>query len=388
MAEKMMAKRAVLKGPWQLDIEEAQLPEVKEDGMLIKIEAAAICGSDLHSIKSSPKQPSPLGHEFAGRIVEMGSKANQTIYAYGGPLKVGDRIVVYPWLNCGTCPECLRNGNSVCMICQNGFMYGGQDTFGNSPITADANEAPYFKGGFGEYVYIHPKTYVWKLPDDMPSEIASLLDPLAVCVRAIEMAKTEAGVLGESLSTNTNAVVIGEGAIGIMTAMLLKIMGCRRVILTGHKDEKLRVAKEISGCDYVINSNKMEKEERFAYINEITNGGPDLVIQCANNTEASIEGLELVRVLGSYIEVGVPFGFGQKFNVELPKLIFSKNVKINSLAANSHKEFDKAFRLLERHKEIPFEKLLTHKFYSLEELVPTMKKMRDIDYIKGVMILK
>ena len=74
------------------------------------------------------------------------------------------------------------------------------------------------------------------------------------------MAQTEPGVLGESLNTNTNAVVIGEGAIGIMTAMLLKIMGCRNVILTGHKDEKLKKAQEISRCDYVINSNKMEKK--------------------------------------------------------------------------------------------------------------------------------
>lgn len=113
-----------------------------------------------------------------------------------------------------------------------------------------------------------------------------------------------------------------------------------------------------------------------------------MVIQCANNTRASIEGLELVRKLGTYVEVGVPFGFGETFEVELPQLIFSKNVKINSLASNSQRVFDKAFHLLERYQEFPFEKLLTHKFYSLEELMPTMQKMRDVDYIKGVMILK
>lgn len=388
MAEKKMAKMAVLKGPNHLDIESFPLPEVKDDGMLIKIEATSICGSDAHSIRSTPAQPSPLGHEFTGEIVEMGERANETIYSFSGPLKVGDRIAVYPWITCGTCPECMRHGNGVCMVCENAFMYGGQETFGHSKYTADAYEVPHFKGGFAEYVYIFPGTYVWKLPEDMPSEIASLLDPLAVCARAIEMAQTEPGVLGESLNTNTNAVVIGEGAIGIMTAMLLKIMGCRNVILTGHKDEKLKKAQEISRCDYVINSNKMEKEERFRYIREITDGGPDLVIQCANNTRASIEGLELVRKLGTYVEVGVPFGFGETFEVELPQLIFSKNVKINSLASNSQRVFDKAFHLLERYQEFPFEKLLTHKFYSLEELMPTMQKMRDVDYIKGVMILK
>ena len=104
MAEKKMAKMAVLKGPNHLDIESFPLPEVKDDGMLIKIEATSICGSDAHSIRSTPAQPSPLGHEFTGKIVEMGERANETIYSFSGPLKVGDRIAVYPWITCGTCP--------------------------------------------------------------------------------------------------------------------------------------------------------------------------------------------------------------------------------------------------------------------------------------------
>ncbi|MFV0361804.1 MAG: zinc-binding dehydrogenase [Suipraeoptans sp.] len=388
MAEQKMAKMAVLKGPNQIDIEKYPLPEVREDGMLIKIEAACICGSDAHSIKTTPEEPSPLGHEFSGRIVAMGSRAHETIYSFTGSLKEGDRIAVYPWITCGTCPDCMRNGNGVCMICENGFCYGGTETMGTSKFTAAVAEEPHFKGGFAEYLYINPGTFVWQLPDDMPSEVAALLDPLAVCARAIEMAQTEPGVLGESLNTNTNAVVIGEGAIGIMTAMLLKIQGCRNVILTGHKDEKLKVAQEISDCDYIINSNSMSKEELRNYICEITGGGPDLVIQCANNTMASIEGLEMVRKLGTFIEVGVPFGFGDKFEVDIPQVFFSKNVKINSLTSNSQRVFDKAFRLLERHQKYPFHKLLTHKFYDLEDLMPTMEKMKDVDYIKGVMILK
>lgn len=65
-----------------------------------------------------------------------------------------------------------------------------------------------------------------------------------------------------------------------------------------------------------------------------------------------------------------PFGFGETFEGWSASLIFSKNVKINSLASNSQRVFDKAFHLLERYQEFPFEKLLTHKFYSLEELMP------------------
>lgn len=382
------AKLAVFKGPYHIDIESYEVPDVKEDGILIKIEAASICGSDGHGVKMTPDNPCTIGHEFVGRIVKMGSKAKDSIYAFGGPLSVGDRIVPYPWITCGVCPDCLENGNGVCMICENGFCYGGRDTMGDSKITAPVADAPHFKGGFGEYVYIFPGTYVWKVPEDMPSDVATLLDPLAVAVRAIEMAQTESGVLGEALNTNTNAVVIGAGAIGIMTAMILKIMGCKNVIVTDFNAKKLEMAKEISKCDHTIDSSKLDKDERIKYIKEkLTVGGPNLVIQCANSPAASFEGLEMVKKLGTYIEVGVPFGFGDKQTVDFPNLVFSKNVRINSLVANGPKSFNKAFQLLERHKEYPFEKLITHKFYQLEDLMDNIKKMQDGDYIKGTLIL-
>ncbi|MDO4272785.1 MAG: alcohol dehydrogenase catalytic domain-containing protein [Eubacteriales bacterium] len=381
-------KLAVFRGPYDITIEEYKLPEVKEDGILIKVEAASICGSDGHGVKMTPDEPCTIGHEFAGRIIAMGEKANESIYSFGGPLKVGDRIVPYPWITCGTCPDCLEQGNGVCMICENGFCYGGRDTMGTSKITASVEDAPHFKGGFAEYVYIFPGTYVWKIPEDMPSTIASLLDPLAVAVRAVEMAQTEAGVPGESLNTSTQAVVIGAGAVGILTAMILKIQGCQKVIVTDFKKEKLQLAKEISGCDEVLDSSTMSLEERISKIRTLTGQGPHLVIQCANSTRASIEGLQMVRKLGTYIEVGVPFGFGEEFKIDLPRLAFSKNVRINSLVANSPRVFHKAFHLLERHTKYPFFKLFTHKFYCLEDLLPTIGKMGDSDYIKGIMILK
>lgn len=381
-------KIAVFKGPYHIDIENYPIPDVQEDGILVKIEAASICGSDGHGVKMTPEAPCTIGHEFVGRIVKMGKRANETIYAFGGPLKEGDRIVPYPWITCGTCPDCLENGNGVCMVCENGFCYGGRDTMGDSKITADVADFPHFKGGFAEYTYIFPGTYVWKLPEDMPSTVATLLDPLSVSMRAIEMAQTEAGVWGESLNTSTEAVVIGAGAVGIMAAMVLKIMGCKNVIITDFKEEKLKLAQEISRCDHVVDSSKMDKETRIRYIREeLTSRGPNLVIQCANSPLASFEGLELVKKLGTYIEVGVPFGFGEEFSVDFSNLVFSKNVRINSLVANGPRVFNKAFELLKRHEQYPFHKLLTHKFYSLEELMDHIKKMGEPDYIKGTLVL-
>ena len=158
---KQMAKMAVLKGPQHLDIESYPIPDVKEDGMLLKIEAASICGSDAHSIRTTPERPSPLGHEFSGRIVEMGAKARETIYCFNGELQVGDRVAVYPWITCGTCPDCLRNGSGVCMVCENGFCYGGTETMGTSKYTAAVENAPHFKGGVLGIIFIFFGNFVW-----------------------------------------------------------------------------------------------------------------------------------------------------------------------------------------------------------------------------------
>jgi hypothetical protein len=83
------------------------------------------------------------------------------------------------------------------------LCYGGSETIGKSKISASVAEFPNFKGGFAEYTYLFPGTFVWKIPDDMPSEIAALLDPMAVAVRAIAMTQTESGVLTEALNTST-----------------------------------------------------------------------------------------------------------------------------------------------------------------------------------------
>ena len=380
------AKVAVFKGPYDLEISEYPIPDVDDEGILIKIEAASICGSDAHTIKGTPVEPTCIGHEFAGRIAKMGKKANEAMHVYGGPLKVGDRIVPYPWLTCGSCDGCRRHGPGVCMICENGFCYGGSETIGKSKTSASVAEFPHFKGGFAEYTYLFPGTYVWKIPDDMPSEIAALLDPMAVAVRAIEMAQTESGVLTEVLNTTTRAVVIGAGAIGTMVALILKIIGVEKDILTNTSEAKLQLAASIARADEAVVLGKYATGDRVNLIRDVTNGGADLVIQCANTTAASVEGLQMVRKLGTYVEIGVPFGFGTETSVDFPRIVFSKGARIMSLIANNPTSFDRAFRLLKRHRLYSFDRILTHRFHSLGNLLDTMTHFRDPDYLKGVFL--
>lgn len=379
-------------GPWDARVHSYPLPDVAEDGMLIRVEAALICGSDGHFIQSNPETPFCLGHEFAGRVVKMGSQAHKSIHAFGGPLKEGDRIVVYPHVVCGECEDCLTLGNGVCGVCKRDFLYGGPDISQmNDPIlNTDPNAGVHFKGGFAQYVYLFPNTFVWKIPDDMPSKVAALMDPLAVAMRAVEMGMTEIGVLQEGISTNTRALVIGAGPIGILAAMILRTMGVEQLVISDQIQKKLDTTKELSGADLVLNMQGLDSKARAELVREKMNGGPHLVLQCANHRSATLEGLKMVRPLGTFVEVGMPMVLDPSHpnpsNIDLGEYIFEKSVRVMGMNSNTVGCFNRAFHLLKRHKTIPFEKLITHEFHQLEDFLPTIQQMRSETYLKGALV--
>lgn len=387
-----MAKIAGLKGYYDIGVYDYPVPEPMDDGILIKIEAAAICGSEHGLVEyKEPHEPGAMGHEFCGHVVSMGNRANESLHVFGGDLEIGDRIVVYPHVTCGHCAGCLKFGDGICGACTDEFFYGGG--WDDMELPDEKSEYiakyPYFKGGFGEYVHVFGGTYCWKVPDDMPSEIAVMLDPMAVAMRAVEEAMTTMGALDEGISTSTKALVVGAGPIGIMAGMILKTMGIEQLIVTDFKDKKLELAGEISGADVLINVSSMTVEERIAKISEITDGGADVVINSANHPASCIEALQMVRFLGHYVEIGNASSWANpEFRVSMnpTAVIFEKNAHVTAVCANSPSTFDRAFHILKRHKELPIHKFITHRFTSLDELLPTIKRMKDDDYLKGVWI--
>lgn len=379
-------KLAVNTGYYEMEVREYDIPKPDQDSLVIKIESFCICGSDQHLIQIKDHAPGVEGHEFMGRIISMGENANKTIHSYGGELHIGDRIAVYPHITCGKCDSCMTYGDGVCGTCDNDYIYGGVVMGVEGVKNPDPEQWPHFKGGFSEYCYIFPGTYVWKVPDDMPGEIAALIDPLAVAMRAVEQTMTNIGGLNEGFSTTSRCLVVGAGAIGIMTAMIFKAMGAKQVIITDFVDEKLKLAKEISKADIALNVSAMTSDERIERIYELTEGGANIVVNCANHPSSCVEALQMVRKLGTYVEIGnsIDFGSGTISEINMAKVIFEKNAHITSVVANTPSCFNRAFELLKRWREYPFDKLLTHRFHSLDDIVTVMKQMRDKDFIKAV----
>ena len=381
-------KAAVWLGRYDMEIRDLEIPEVKEDGLLLKVDAAGICGTDGHLIQDTPPYPAIMSHEVTGTIASMGSKAPVSLNIYEGPVKEGDRVVLYPWITCGKCRGCLSNRPGTCTTCDSSFVYGvpysklGLE--GKETISSNISRWPYFMGGFAEYTYVFPETYLWKVPEDMPSEIAVLLDPMAVAVRAVELALTGPGIMEQGLTTSSRVVVIGSGQVGVLTALYCRLMGAKQVIIIGSRQTRLDLSEEIAGVDHVIDYHKYSREERIEMVRDLTEGGADVVMQCSNNVETFVDGLEMMRRLGTYVEVGNMVNQGREISFDPARLICSKHARILGMSANHPGAFDKAFQILKRHKTIPLHKMFTHKT-NLEGLLGTLKKMGDQNYLKGIM---
>jgi threonine dehydrogenase-like Zn-dependent dehydrogenase len=374
-----------------MKVMELPIPKAKENSAVIKVNATAICGSDGNMFPMTPPYPAIIGHEITGTIVDLGRKANNTLNVFGGPLKVGDRVALYPWITCGKCSNCLTFGPGKCTICENSFFYGApSELFGvvrPDGINADVNKYPHFKGGFGEYLYIFPETYLWKLPDDMPSEVAALLDPMAVAVRSVELACMSPGVVEESFTTSSTIAVIGDGPIGALCALVSRIMGVEKIIIIGGRNKRLSIAAGLSQADYKINYKETSPEERIKLVKGMTNGkGADVVFQCSNTPAAFVQGLEMMRRMGTLVEVGNMTDKDNDISINVARHIGYKHARILGMAVNTSGAFDKAFHLLLRHKKIDFMKMYTH-ICSLDTLETTLNSMKNENYFKGLLKL-
>lgn len=390
LKEKAMA--AVWTGKNTMEMISLPIPRADENGLVIKVDVAAICGTDGHLFPQQPPYPAILGHEVTGTIVDVGANANRTMNVYGGPVKTGDRIAIYPWITCGKCQGCITFGSGTCTVCEQSFVYGvpyeklGLGEVGG--ISSDSNIYPHFKGGFAEYMYVFPETYMWKLPEDMPPEVAVLLDPLAVAVRAVELALTCPGVMEEAFTTNSSVAIIGAGPVGILAALVSRLMGVERIILVGGRKERSERASKLVHIDNVISTYDMSSEDRIKEVKRLTGGrGADVVLQCANTPEAFVDGLEMIRRLGTLIEVGNMVNTGSYVQIDPARQICGKHARIIGMSANNPGAFNKAFHILKRHKTINFTDIYSH-VANLENLGGTLLKMKDKDYVKGLVQIK
>lgn len=317
-------KACVLEDIGKLVYQEIQKPTIKEDEVLLQIKACGICSSDIGRVFQTGTYHFPTipGHEFAGQIVEVGEKVDQSL--------LGKRSVVFPLLPCQKCPSCMEKEYARCEH----YNYFGSRC----------------DGAFAQYLAVP----VWNLAlfsDTLDYSTAALCEPAAVALHGVHAAGSLAG---------KKVVVIGTGTIAFLTALWANELGAEQILMLGRSHAKQKFAEEfgIANLKYLYG-------DLDSQIQELTNGlGVSVVCECVGSEESVNLAVKVARKGGKVILYGNPAS-----DITLPQQVYWKILRneltIKGTWNSSYKEEMNDWKVtlsyMEQYQD-KFAPLITHTF--------------------------
>jgi threonine dehydrogenase-like Zn-dependent dehydrogenase len=357
-------KAVAMTAPGKMEIRCYPYPKVDPDSAILKVDMTGVCGTDKHIFKGEASLirgqsifPYIGGHEVIGTLVEIGVNAARTMDFDGQLLQPGDRVALAVEVNCGTCWYCRHHYNNT--TCENQVMAYG--------IHPNADTAPYLRGGFAEYMYIMPGTSLFKIPQELPTDVAVFVEEMAVAYHSLARAAQPFAPVKEGFGPGDSIAVLGNGPLGLLHGIMAGIHGAGLSIATDLADLRLAKAKELY-AEVTINASRTPVETRIQQVRELTEGvGPDLVIESAGEPEVFLEALEMVRKGGTVIEVGNWVDTGKTVPLNVMKHIASKNVHIHSVF-HCGSNWGPVLNILQKQNaRYPFASLISHRL-NLDEL--------------------
>ncbi len=285
-------RAAVLHGKGDLRVQDWPVPEPGPFEVLIKVMACAICGSDPTVVNKGWQALPPYGtfipgHEYSGQIVATGPNVLD--------FKVGDRVAIETHKGCGYCKNCKKGRYTICM------NYGKAET-GHRHYGFTTN------GGYACYVVNHVST-LYQVPDNISYEEAALVTTAACVHFALD---NVGGLLG-----GETVAVLGPGPIGLMAVQLVKALGAKKVILTGTRDNRLKVGRQV-GADVIVNI--CQEDAVKAVMTETGGVGADLVVECSGGSTAVQQAIDMAMRGGRLSLIGDPH---QPSTIDMRKFVLS-----------------------------------------------------------------
>ena len=371
------AQAATLVAPGRLEVREYPVPEELEPGaVLLRMVASGICGTDKHTFRGETEQyagtdyarstPFPIiqGHENVG-IVERVDPGGALAWD-GRPLEPGDRVVPAPNRACGRCRFCLRRFPYY--FCRN------LENYGNSLSSRDA---PHLFGGWSQFLYLRPGTAVFRVPDEVPSDVAVLTEIFAVThslERAAALPAPAAWRPGDRVA------VIGVGALGLAHAIKASLMGAGTVIAVDRSRRRLELAERLAGAHPVTAG-----ADAVAEVLAATSGeGADLVVDATGFPDSFAPALRMVRDGGVVVEVGAFVDMGdERLN---PAVLCARNLTLFGVAGEDLVTYENTLALMARHQSaIPFAEMISHRF-AVTDAAAAMAVALDADASAKVLI--
>jgi threonine dehydrogenase-like Zn-dependent dehydrogenase len=373
---------ATLVEPGHYEITEYPLPDPAPGCLLVKMQVSGICGTDKHTYQGyvgqyggegTPRHiPFPIiqGHENVGTIAAIGSGPQWTDFE-GVPLHKGDLVVVGPNVSCGSCYSCRHNFPYY--LCEKTVDYGNN---------ISAKNPPHLFGGWSQYLYVVPGSFLVKVPEELSPEMAVLAEIMAVTV-GLDRAKQISAFPSESFRFDDSVVVLGTGPLGMCFVMKARMLGAGTIIAVDLSDYRLRFAAKL-GADHVINAATATEPERLAMVRELTHGrGADVVVECAGVPQAVRESLDMLRVGGLLVEAGNFSDMGE-VAISPHRHLCAKNVRILGVGGEEPAAYGPSMRQMARYaKQYPLKEFVTHRF-GLRQVEDAMKKSMAADSMKVV----
>ncbi len=271
---------------------------------IIKVSASGICGSDMHAYHGKDNRRIPpliLGHEISG-IVDKGKER-------------GQQVVLNPLITCGSCGYCKSGREHLC----------------NERIILGMNRPIERQGGFAEYVSI-PDKNIYILPKGLPVKEAPIAEPTAVALHAVE--------LGEKILTkpieSINALVLGGGAIGLLSGLILsKVKKCKNIVIVDPNNKRLKE------CSKYLEANSAKPGDKI-----IKENGFDLVLDTVGLEETRLNAIKAIKPGGVIVHIGLTQPSGT-FDFRKTTL---QEITLIGTYCYTNKDFEKTLNILKDKK--------------------------------------
>jgi len=271
-------RAAVWDGPGEMSVAQIEDATCPEDGVLLRVTACGICGTDVRVFYNGDRRISPpwvLGHEISGELIEIGSAAAAEMAEAG--LQIGDRVHCISTLWCGRCRMCRSGNEHLCVRHElMGFDY---------------------PGAYTELVAIPQIALknLFLIPDGLSDEEATFADPLsdAIC-----------GHKDLQVGLDDTVVVIGTGPVGTAHAAIARLEGAGRVLLLERSSDRLALAREILGEDRITYVDVSDADGTAVVREQTEQFGADVVIVACSNDRAQEQAMEMAAPRGRVLFFG------------------------------------------------------------------------------------
>lgn len=362
----MIAKIALLEEfNRPLSIRDVSVPPLESGQVLVQVEVAGVCGSDVHMWRGKdPRTPRPiiLGHEGVGRVVEVAGEKRDVDSV---PLRPGERVLWNRGVTCGMCYYCAVVKKPS--LCTDRWVYG---------IHRSVHEPTFLNGCYATHILLDTRTDIFHTDEAFdPAVLVSAGCSGATVAHAFELTPVSVG---------DTVLIYGPGPLGAFAVAFARAGGARHVVVVGGTSQRLSLCEGL-GATLLLNRHHTDANIRREAVLDLTRGrGADLVVEASGSVVAMREGLDCARPGGALSLVGFGTPVGDVSFPTFEKLV-RKNLHLQGVWVSDTTHTRQAMTLIEMQPEA-FADLITHR-YSLAEATTALETVARREAMKAVLTL-